>query len=382
MKMLKASYLQTRSIDSFVDHPGLTEQLLEIQGLSTTSWYPPSIREALAVPAIFRAVTIISNLTGSFSMQAFRNGVLMEDTPRIVSKPSALDDAHDFYRDTAYNLATRGEYIWWEAAPGALLNLPLHEVSIEWNQAYPLMRKYRWRNRDLPIEEVTHRTFLREPGALRGSGPLQVCGAAISVAVEATEWAARFFQRGGAPSVQLISEPPLAPGEAGALVDQWLEREGNEVRVTSGGVKAEPFQVNPEAAQLLESRRYSAAEAATMFGMDAGLLNAAVSGSSLTYQNVGQRFDDFLRGTLVPNYLEPIEHGISTKLTRPVIARFNVKTLLRADPKTQADIFSTLVAAGMERNRAEEISGIGSLVDTEPVPTLETVDLRRVPTNA
>ena len=159
--------------------------------------------------------------------------------------------------------------------------------------------------------------------------------------------------------------------DAKNLKNQWLEEEGNTVRVASGGAKPIAFQVDPEAAQLLESRRYSASSIATAFGMDADMLNAAQSGSSITYQNVGQRFDNFIRSTLAPNYLEPIEHGISELLPRTTVARFNLQGLLRADVKTQADVYSTLVAAGVEASKAAEVAGMGSLVDTQPVPAPE-----------
>lgn len=370
-------HLQTRSIDSFTDHPGLTEQLLRIQGLSTTSWNPPSVREALSVPAVFRAVSMIANLVGSLTLDAWRNGVRMDTPPILVSRPGVFSTTRDFFRDTAQSLASVGEYIWWvvdrdvDGLAKKLILLPAHEVQVTWNKTLPMLRDYRWRDRDIPTEDIEHGTLFRLPGQLRGSGPLQLCGAALSAAVEADAWAARFFARGGAPSVQLVMPTTLASGEAAKLVDQWLEREGNEVRVSSGGLKAEPFMIDPENAQLLESRQYSAAAVATMFGMDADLLNAAVSGSSLTYQNVGGRFDNFIRTTLGPNYLEPIEHGISERLPRTTVARFNLQGLLRADVKTQADVYATLTTAGLDAARAAEIAGLDSLVDTQPTPAPE-----------
>jgi phage portal protein BeeE len=171
----------------------------------------------------------------------------------------------------------------------------------------------------------------------------------------------------------LKSAANLSEGDSARLVAQWLERESNEVRVASGGLAPEAFQINPEQAQLLQSRQYSAASVATMFGMDADLLNAAVSGSSLTYQNVGQRLDNFVRTTLTPNYLEPIEHGISERLTRTTVARFSLQALLRSDVKTQAEVFSTLITAGMTPQQAGGIAGLDSLVDTEPIPAPERV---------
>ena len=127
---------------------------------------------------------------------------------------------------------------------------------------------------------------------------------------------------------------------------------------------------------MLESRKHSAADVATMFGLDADILNAAVSGSSLTYQNVGQRFDSMIRTTISPNYLEPIEHGISERLTRTTVARFDLTGLMRADVKTQAEVYSTLTTAGLEASQAAAIAGLDSLVDTEPIPAPEPVRIQ------
>jgi HK97 family phage portal protein len=380
MQFLKSGHLQKRAIDSFTDYPGLTEQLLAIQGLrSGSTWNPPSIREAMAVPAVYRAVTFIANLIGSFTLQAWRNDVLMDIPPRLVSRPGVFGTPRDFMRDTGYCLATRGEYIWWivdrddEGMARGMLLLPPSEVQVDWDENFPLIRTYKWLNKEIPTDDIEHGSLSREPGGLRGIGPLQACGAALSSAVEADEWAARFFDRGGVPSVVLKSAANLSEGDSARLVAQWLERESNEVRVASGGLAPEAFQINPEQAQLLQSRQYSAASVATMFGMDADLLNAAVSGSSLTYQNVGQRLDNFVRTTLTPNYLEPIEHGISERLTRTTVARFSLQALLRSDVKTQAEVFSTLITAGMTPQQAGGIAGLDSLVDTEPIPAPERV---------
>jgi HK97 family phage portal protein len=391
VQFLKRGHLQTRSIDSFADYPGLTEQLLAIQGItSATVTAPPSIRAAMAVPAVFRAVSMISNLIGSFTMQAWRNDVLLTNpvqVPRLVSRPGVFGTPRDFWRDTGYSLATRGEYIWWvadrddEGLARGLVLLPSAEVTVSWNENLTgMQREYKWRNRTIDTDDIEHGFFLRDVQGLRGMGPLQLCGAALSAAVEADEWASRFFGRGGVPSVVLKTAANLSKEDSDRLVTQWLERLSNEVRVTGGGLEAEPFTTNPEQAQLLESRQHSAAAVATMFGMDADLLNAAVSGSSLTYQNVGQRLDSFIRTTLAPNYLEPIEHGISERLTRTTVGRFNLQALLRADVKTQAEVYSTLIAAGVPQSQAGEIAGLDSLVDTVPIPAPEPVRIE-VPSN-
>ena len=384
--MLKASHLHTRAIDSFTEYPGLTEQLLAVQGLASDTWSPPSIKEALGVPAVFRAVSLIANTIGMLSMQAFRNGMLMQVTPQLVQRPGVFTEPDEFWRDTGYSMATRGEFLWWVAdrdsdgLASKLLLLPPKEVTVEWDDRMPLLRKYRWRDKPIAASDIVHRVYLREPGGLRGYGPLQVCGAALSAAVEADEWAARFFARGGSPSTVIRVPGKLTPTEAEKMKSDWLKVAGNEVRVIDSNGDPQPFQINPENAQLLQSRQFSAGAVATMFGINAHLLNHAQAGSSLTYQNIGEVFTDFVRSSLSPNYLSPIENAMSALLTRSTVARFNTGELYRADLRTRADVYNTLKQAGMEDTQARIESGIDISAEVQPVAApLEPISREAVP---
>jgi len=377
MQLVRAQHLQTRSIDSFTDSPGLTEQLAEIQGIHLDTWNAPSIREALSVPAVFRAVSLIANTAGSLLMQAFRDGTLMPDQPTLVSRPGLDGTPREFWRDTAYGLATRGRFIWltvdrdFEDRPRKLLLLPSREVTVEFRTDLPWVRKYTWRGKELDLDDVTHGTLIRDEWGLDGMGPLQVCGAALSAAVEAEEWAARFFAKGGAPATLLKYPTKLAEDEAKALKAQWLETEGNEVKIADMGLEPEPFQISPEAAQLLGSRKHSTGNVATMFGINGHLLNYAESGSSLTYQNIGEVFVDFVRSSLAPNYLVPIEDAITNLLPRSQVARFNTQELYRADLRTRADVFKTLIDAQMPQEQALEMSGFDVSAELQPIPSLD-----------
>jgi HK97 family phage portal protein len=190
---------------------------------------------------------------------------------------------------------------------------------------------------------------------LRGVGPLQLCGAAISVAVEAQEWAANFFMEdGGHPSiviksaVELGEDPVTGDSEADLLRDQWMSKPHNTPRVIDPSIESiEEHGVNAQGAAMLQARGYQNAEVATMFNMDSTLLNAAISGSSVTYQNVGTKYEDFLRGCLRPNYLEPIEQTMTDLLTRSTVARFNTAALTLADIKTRYDVYGVGIDKGI-----------------------------------
>jgi len=206
-----------------------------------------------------------------------------------------------------------------------------------------------------------------------------MCGAALSAAVEAEEWAARFFAEGGVPQTVIKVPGKLAAGEATTLLKQWLGEPGNTARVVDMDADPQAHQINPEQGQLLQSRQHSAGNAATMFGINGHLLNYAQSGSSLTYQNTGEVFVDFVRTTLAPGYMTPIEDGVSDLLVRGQTARFNVDELYRADIKTQAEVYSTLKAAGMAEEEARSRAGFDQSAELASMP-LQSVPPVEVPT--
>lgn len=370
--------LQTRAIDSFVDHPGITEQLLAVQGLTPRPWRPAGMKEALGVPAIFRAVSLISNTVGTLNLEGYRQGSKLDqpDSPRLIQRPNPFSTARDFFRDTAYSMATRGEAWWWIAArdlDGVALSLfPVNpgEVRVAVNERDLLRPEIRWRDRIMRNEDMVQITLQRELGSLRGHGPLQVCGAAMSVAVEAQEWAANYFAASGIPSIELHSLVELTETEASDLKAQWIETPANMPRVTTPSLELKEFGVDPQKAQLTEARDYQNGEVARMFGIPGSLLQFAQSGQSLTYTNNQEEWISFLRGCLAPNYLEPMEQAISDLLTRATVARFNVEGLLRADVKTRYEVHNIAITAGVygpEEAQRQEGLAPGS-VETAPVP--------------
>lgn len=342
-------------------------------------WRTPGIREALGVPSIYRAVTLIGNTVGALSMEAYRDGAKMAqaDAPRLVVRPNPLSTPREFYRETAYSMATAGEAWWWIAARDAdgiaasLYPMPAHEVNVTENPRNLLRPRVEWRGRVMRNEDVRQVVLSRAPGALRGTGPLQACGAAVSVAVEAQEWAANFFAEGGLPSVIIKAADEQTEDSARDLKRQWIETPSNLPRVIDPLIEdVKDFGFDPAKAQLTESRRYERGEVAVMFGIPASLLDHTEPGASLTYQNVSQEYDKFVRACLWPNYLEPIEQTISDLLTRSTVARFNVSGLLRADVKTRFEVHKTAIETGVyDAAYAQQVEGIApGDVETAPVP--------------
>ena len=380
---------QTRAIDSFTTHPGLTEQLLAIQGLHNRPYRVASIREALGVPSNFRSVALISNTTGSLAMEAYRKGVLLEDddTPRLIKRPDPFRIPRDFYRDTAFDQATRGEYWWWIAARGAddealsLIRIAPWEINIQ-ETGDRLRPDIFWNNNQIPLRDLVHGTFLPDPNSpsgpwQRGVGPLQLCGAAVSVQVESEMWAANFFgEDGGYPSLVIKAAGELGQNEDGTeeadtLRDQFMSKPHNTPRVVDDGIESiTEFGANAAGSQMLDSREHNKGTSANMFGVPGALLEYGRPGSSLTYQTVTEVFTTFVRATLVPDYLESIEQNMSDLLSRSTVSRFSVAGFLRADIKTRFEVYKLGIESGVmtpEEAREDEGMSPGN-AEYAPIP--------------
>jgi len=339
-------------------------------GGSPGPWRLPSINDALGVPAFNRCVTLIANTVGSLTVEAFRNRALLDETPAVISRPDPFRTPREFYRDTGYNLATRGEFVWWiakreggqpDGSPISLIVVPLHELTVEPNTDNRLKPAYVWGEKRStryspanPRGEFVHQTYLQEPGQLRGVGPLQMGKAAVSVAVEAQEWAANFYADGGNPSLLIKHASTLSPlkidengdadpdgmNEAERLRAQWMDRAHNVPRVIDQNIEDVKYMSpNEHGAQMLAARDRGDGEAARLFGMPGALLEYGFAGASLTYQNLADVWVNFVRGCLAPNYLEPIEQALSDLLPRRAVARFRVAGLQRADDRTRWEIY-------------------------------------------
>lgn len=358
------------------DFPSMEQQLAAIrrQFDSPRAYRPASVREALGVPAILDAVSLIANTVGTLAIEAFRNSARLpvEEIPRVLIRPNPYTTPGEFYRDLAYYQATRGEAWMWVASrdlddvADALYPVPPWEVRVEPNERNRLFPSIYWNDRLMPSRDMRHITYL--PEGLRGVGPLQLAGAAVSVTVEADQWAANFFS-GSLPSIVGQTDMDLDEDDLIALDKQWLEKPNNMPRWLGGGIKLGEPPYNAQKAQLTESRQHQVGEVARMFSMPGALLEYNMPGSSLHYQNDTMIWTDFQRRCLSPHYLEPIEQALSDLLTRSTVARFNLDQLLRADPKTRAEYYDKVVPLGFPSEEMLRREGVtAGNVDVAPVP--------------
>ena len=358
------------------EFPSFETQMAAIQRRGRNTFREASVDEALGSPAIFGAVSLIANTIGTLSFEAYRKGVRMvDDPPRLIQRPNPFTTLGDFLRDTAYFLATRGEAWWWVAKrdelDGSALSLypvPPWEITVEPNDDNRLRPTIKWADRTIRNEDIRQITYL--PGRHgRGVGPLQKCGAAVSISVEAEQWAANFFS-GSLPSIVGTTEQDMDEGELALLDQQWAEKPAGLPRWLTNDMKLSEAPFNPEKAQLSESRQANVGDAARMFNMPGPLIEYQMSGSSLTYRSESGIWDDFKKRCLSPNYVEKIEQNMSDLLTRSTVARLNMKTLQRGSDKERMEVHQIAIGSGIygAEVAAQEEGYAPGNVDFAPVP--------------
>lgn len=367
-------------LDASAHYPDIDALLFERQRVRTANASIPTVKEALGLPAIYRAVSLLASAAASLNLIEYIGSAIAIVQSTVVRRPSSLWTPGAFFRDTVQHMSTYGESIWTvltrDVAGFASSLLPVAPYSMRsknWNgQTMDWYSMVNGREVQQDPSNIVHIPLLRDPATGRGMGPLQTCGAAVTVAVEADNWARRWFV-GGQPSLYLDSSMPLDEKEATTVKEQWLADPPNLPKV---GYAFTPTRIgfSPDEAQLNSSRMFNRGEVSLMFGIPGRLLEYAESGTSVTYANVGDLATELVRLTLAPLYLEQIEQAFSDLLPRGHEARFDVEGFQRADIKTRYDVYEKAIALGIitaEDAAIEEGKAAGSR-EVQPVP------LRRV----
>jgi HK97 family phage portal protein len=360
------------------EFPSWEEQMDRIWNRGrTATWRSASVDDALSVPAIFSAVTLIASSMGTLTMDAYRNErkVPSADRPRLIVRPDPFSKPYTFWFLSAFYKATRGERWWWVAkrdvdgSPLSLFPVPPWEIKVEANDRNRLRPTIKWADRVIPNEDMISDFWFPDHTGLRGVGPLQKAGAAVSVAVEAEQWAANFFS-GSIPSMIGTTEQDMTSDELKMLDDQWNEKPPNLPRWLTNGMTMSSSPFDPEKAQLTETREFNVGDVARMFSMPGTLLEHQMSGSSLTYRNDEGIWTDFQRRCLGPIFAEPVEQDLSDLLARSWTAQFNFDRMLRADVKTRYETYKAGIEGGFltpEEARQKEGLEPGSS-EYSPVP--------------
>lgn len=236
-------------------------------------------------------------------------------------------------------------------------------------------KRYVWK-KDTYLREsdVLHITEITPPGQLRGLSRVEMCKEIIGHSMALDEFSARFFGQGSSTSGIISSPAQLNKEQSRDLKDGFESghrgiRKSHLVGVLSGGATFTKTGVDPEQAQMLQSREFAVEEIARIFRIPPHMLGVTKPGAS-SYASVEQQGIQFAQYTLRP-YLEKIELAYSSLLPGQAFLKFNLDGIMRGDLASRFQAYSVASQAGFY-----SINDIHRLEDMSPV---DGGDAYRVP---
>lgn len=308
-------------------------------------------KTALGIPAIWRGVTLISDAIGALPIHSYRNGIVVEPTPKILERPVPTETRMETFASMAASLLIHGNYVAVLGEPDAN-GLPDFFYPVEANRVHVAREKdgrvtYRIDDKTYDRSEILHIKYFTMPGSLVGEGIVSIQRQALGKEIAINEYASRYFDGGVLPSAVIkSSNPDLSQDEADALKSAWMamySARNRQPAVLNASTDFEVLSSNAQESQLIEAQQQSLVEAANILGLPAYYLGAP--NSSRTYSNVEQENLQLVRWSIQP-IAERIEQAMSDLLVRGQYAKFNYDSLLRTDTLSRYQAHKLALEAG------------------------------------
>lgn len=217
-------------------------------------------------------------------------------------------------------------------------------------------------------------------GPMGGASTLAVCRQTFASAMSIERASTAMFRNGVRPSGVLTKEGTAFQGtqrkEAEALLQEKFAGAMNDGRpmLLDNGLKWQQLTINPNDAQMLESRSFSVEEIARVFGVPPHMIGHTEKstswGTGIEQQTLG-----FVKFTL-RRRLERIEQALEKQLLTAqdraagVSIEFNLEGLLRGDSANRATFYKEMTAIG--------VMTINEVRALENLPPVEGGDVPRM----
>lgn len=230
--------------------------------------------------------------------------------------------------------------------------VPVHPDGVSARRLSSGTLEYRW-TEDGKAQVHTDRDMLhiRGPGGdpLGGMSTLAYGRQTIGAAKAADRAAASMFRNGLRPSGTMTFKEWLTPEQRGIAEAKMAEKYLGAVNagrpmLLEGGVEWKPITINPDEAQMLESRAFSVEEICRFFGVPPFMVGHTTKSTSWG-TGIEQQTIAFQRFTLRAR-LKRIEQALAKQLMTPedraqgLAVEFNIEGLLRGDSAGRASFYT------------------------------------------
>lgn len=182
-----------------------------------------------------------------------------------------------------------------------------------------------------------------------GISTISQCALAIGSAVAGEEHTAALFQNGAMPMGVLQTDGTLDDEEQiQRLRKQWNDlhsgsKNSGKTAILEAGLKYQSLTMSAVDAQLIEQRKFSREQIASMFRVPLSLLQAS---TGMKYNNVEQTNLSFFRDALMP-LAQKLENNVNLILPAGHSIKMDEKVFVRGDRKALVDTVKTEVESGL-----------------------------------
>jgi HK97 family phage portal protein len=335
-------------------------------GLGTDSGETVNYEKALQLDAVWACVNLIANSVKTLPCIVYeQDGV----TPAVNSElydllhdaPNMDDTAPDFWSMVALCLCMDGNFFAEKKMNGKRLTAlnPLHPLAVRVKRNDRNERSYvvneDGKERTISESRMLHIRGAVLPGCDRGLSPIGYERNTIGNALAAEKTAGKMFANGMQVSGVLTADQVLKGDQRKQLGEVLQQFAGSDragkIAVIEGGMKYQQLSINPEDAQMLETRQFGVEQICRIFGVPPVMVGHAANGTTTWGSGIEQLILQFTKTCLTP-MLRGIEAAIRRDLMdaetrKKYRVKFSIEGLLRGDSQSRAEFLQKMVNAGI-----------------------------------
>lgn len=340
--------------------PSLTTLL---SGTPVESGVAVTETSALHMPAVWRAVAVIANVSASLPLHTYAVGTKDRKTAKL------LDDPHpELTKFELWRLLYVHRLLWGNGYAqkvrnnaGQIVQLwPIRPDRVRVDREKPSEAnpsgKVFWIRDDNDVvrrrttNEILHLPALGYDG-VTGCSPIRAAAEGIGLGIAAEKSAARLYGSGNMISGVLQTEQRLTAEQAAQLKASWKAKlsgieSAHDIAVLDSGASFHPVTMPYKDSQFLESRQFQITEIARMFGVPLYLLMETQKSTSWG-TGLEQQAQGFVTWDLAPTWLTPTEQRVTKELLpKTQYAKYQLGGLLRGDSQARAVFYRAMRDTG------------------------------------
>ncbi|MFM9594028.1 phage portal protein [Streptomyces scabiei] len=338
------------------DHAGQTaDQLIPPRPGSGPGVAAVTNETALRHSAVWACLRLRANLISTMPVDLYRkvDGIQVEvpKPPVLVTPGGAEVEMPEWLYSSQFDLDRAGNTVGLITAkdglgfPARIELAPIGDVTVRMRKG---KKTYKIGGKIYQPEEVWHEKQYTVAGLAVGLSPVAYAAWSISEYLSIQQFALDWFSGGAIPNAHLKNTAKqLTPEQADGAKQRFKAAVANrDLFVTGNDWDYEMIQAEHAGADWIAAKQASIGDIARYFDCPSDLIDAAVSGSSVTYANMTQRNLQFLVMSLGPA-VKRREDALSRLTSRPRFVKLNSNALLRMDPQTQAAVLKTQIDGRM-----------------------------------